>query len=309
MTVCQARQTSADESPGSSDLLSFENAFSFLSISSVMFAVVAVGVPGLLLGLVLPDASTSSLSEPFLRGAGYTMILSAAVEGGLKDAAQRKELSDDNSRICMMACAVKSTGYLLAFFVAKPIWTPVLCAFYPSLAALSIGINLAGTAQYWPKQSNPTVGGIQPELLDGSTTTAPGGTGDMTSTMSTPATASSWLFSFCALRYLALAVSCYLPGDVSDPSLLLLQHTWAPGFILGGASCLVLKSDTSADSSGEKRAQLIQYGVVFMELLFLLDISLALSSGLASGVAGSALIIAGSLATIVSCATRRLQRA
>lgn len=57
-------------------------------------------------------------------------------------------------------------------------------------------------------------------------------------------------------QYAATLAACYAPEVMFTapltPVALLLKHTWAPGFLLCGAACLVLKG--AAGSSGAEEA-------------------------------------------------------
>lgn len=115
---------------------------------------------------------------------------------------------------------------------ASTLWNPALVALYPSLAAASVVINTL----VWRQASMST-------SAAGSTTTAAGVSSS--ALVAIPSTGGGWTYAIFALLYVLTAAACYAPevlfvGDLT-PTSALLKHTWAPGFLLAGLSCLMLR--------------------------------------------------------------------
>jgi hypothetical protein len=84
-----------------------------------------------------------SLDHTFIQIAGATMVLSAAAEYSVKDAADNGRLTSATYQRLQLGLLVKGLGYLAAFAQAQGAWTPALALLYPTAAAASVVIHVA----------------------------------------------------------------------------------------------------------------------------------------------------------------------
>ena len=151
-----------------------------------------------------------------------------------KDAAENYRLTSKTYQKLMLGVALKSSMYILTFVLARPIWNPVFCAMYPTLAAASVifssalliqclleqpsspasddtsfGHQLVSLMPAWPLENGGSVGKLYFSLGAG----------------------------FSVAATLCLMVGSGLNSPVSD----LLVRTSAPGGTLAAMACFVLQ--------------------------------------------------------------------
>ncbi|GBF87319.1 hypothetical protein Rsub_00030 [Raphidocelis subcapitata] len=272
---------------GAAALLPF--AFGGLAATSLALGAAALAAPGQLLPLVAGVAATP-LDETFLRIAGGTLAISVAVEFALADAAANGRLGSATYRRLLLALVVKNALYLAAFGMASDVWTPALVALYPTAPLASLAAAAAALS------SPPAAGGA-----------AGGGAGGALSGLfSRPASGAGWAYAAFALLYAATLAACYAPeaiftGATVTPVGLLLKHTWAPGFWMCGAACLVLRDAADRGRLGATTFKRLNLGLAAVEAAYSACFAAAIASGLAPGDGAAASNLAGSVGIAAFC--------
>ncbi|KAI8472114.1 MAG: hypothetical protein J3K34DRAFT_415175 [Monoraphidium minutum] len=210
------------------------------------------------------------------------MAISAAVEWSLADAAANYRLGSATYQRLMAGVAAKNVLYLTAFALASDVWTPQLLLLYPaaplaSLAACGLGLARSGA----------TAASLSAGLL------AP------------PKSAAGWVYSAFALLYAATLAACWAPEAMFtaplSPLALLLKHTWAPGFLLSGAACLVLRDAADRGRLGAGTFKRLNLGLAAVEVVYSAAFGAAIAAGLAGGGGPAGSNLAGSVGIAGYC--------
>ncbi|KAF6265767.1 hypothetical protein COO60DRAFT_1633231 [Scenedesmus sp. NREL 46B-D3] len=250
----------------------------FLTGTSLAFGVAALAAPQLLLSLAL-GVDATSLDAAFTRIAGATMAISAAVEYSLQDAVVARHLKSATYQRLIIAILAKNCLYLAA-----------LHCFYPTAAAASIAINItalrSGLAQ--SGAANATDGLVSLARL------------------SEPKTPAGWTYSVFILLYVATVAACYAPeviftGQPMTAAGELLKHTWAPGFLLAGAACLVLSDAADRSRLGASTFRRLNLGLAALEAGYTAVFGWSIASGLAVNDGSSWSNLAGSAGITLYC--------
>ncbi|GFH24926.1 uncharacterized protein HaLaN_22806, partial [Haematococcus lacustris] len=154
-----------------------------------------------------PEGRFELLDSIYLRVAGATLIPSAAVE------------------YCLMASEV---------------WTPQLAALYPTMAALSLAINLKVFSEANTQLARQ--GKAAPSL----------GLGQLL-----PQNSAAWVYSLAAACY--ASTSLFLGTE--SATALLLKHTWAPGLLLTAVASLNLRDAADRGRLGASTFKRLNLGI------------------------------------------------
>jgi len=219
---------------------------------------------------MIGDPIYGELDPYYLRIAGATLAISAAVEYSLMDAAAAGRLRSATYQRLMLGTIAKSAAYLAVFATSAEAWTPALMALYPSAAVAALVINASVLTNI-----NAQHGGSFPDL----------------GMSLLPAGRDGWVYLGVSLMYLATAVLCVVPdapslfadaqvvgGFQDGPISLLLRHTWAPGFLLAGVAALNLRDAADRDRLGASTFKRLNLGLVGLECGYVACFLLAMVS-------------------------------
>ncbi|MEW5318908.1 MAG: hypothetical protein WDW38_010092 [Sanguina aurantia] len=240
--------------------------FGFLSATSALIAFPALLAPELLLDPVFHPSSgvdpgeVAWILEPlFLRVAGATLLISAAVEYCLMDAAANSRLSSPTYARLMAGCSIKSMLYLATFASLPQLWSnPLACIAYLPTASASLLLNSAALA----RSMSPTA------TATGSSSSGGGGGGG-----------SSRRHMSCMSPLSTTVVVFVTPEGAAETTVaLLLKRTWAPGFWLAAVACVSLGDAAERGRLGASTFRSLHSGLICLELSYSMLLAAAIAT-------------------------------